>query len=317
MPLRKLYYCDHHAIALPPGHKFPVRKYALIRERLAGLYEFVPAPPADPSVIALAHDPDYIRRFLSGTLPDAVMRRIGFPWSEGLVGRTLGSVGGTLLASGDAMRCGFGANLAGGTHHAFRGEGAGFCVFNDLAVAIQSLRADGRIERASIIDLDVHQGDGTAAIFEGDPGVLTLSIHARNNFPLRKQRSRVDVALADGAGDEEFLSALDKVIGRAFESSPQIVFYQSGVDGLASDGLGRLSLTHAGLLERDRRVMEAARASRVPFVLTLGGGYSNPIEHTVEAHANTYRLAAQCFAEEGSGGDGARATAPVLIHYPE
>jgi acetoin utilization deacetylase AcuC-like enzyme len=296
--LQKLYYCDHHEIPLPAGHRFPIRKYALIRELLAagGRHEFEPAPFADPAIIALAHDCEYVERFLSGTLAPAAIRRIGFPWSEGLVRRTLASVGGTLRAVEDAMlSCRFGGNLAGGTHHASRGEGAGFCVFNDIAVAIQSLRAAGRIRRAAVIDLDVHQGDGTAAIFEDDPDVLTLSMHARHNFPFRKQRSRIDVELADGTTDEEYLPALDNVLGRVFDSGPEIVFYQSGVDGLASDTLGRLALTHEGLGERDRCVMLAARTYGAPFVVTLGGGYSNPIELTAEAHANTFRVAAEIF----------------------
>ena len=210
MPRRRLFYCDHHPIPLPPGHKFPIEKYALLRALLSadGVYDLQPAPLADAATIELAHDPAYVRSILEGSVAASVMRRIGFPWSPELVRRTLASVGGTLAASRDAMVRGFGGNLAGGTHHAFRGEGSGFCVFNDLAVAILALRRDGLAARAAVIDLDVHQGDGTAAIFEHDPDVLTLSMHGANNFPFRKQRSRIDIALADGTGDAEYLDAV-------------------------------------------------------------------------------------------------------------
>jgi acetoin utilization deacetylase AcuC-like enzyme len=191
------------------------------------------------------------------------------------------------------MRTGFGGNLAGGTHHAFRGEGAGFCVFNELAIAILALRSTGQARRAAVVDLDVHQGDGTAAIFRDDSDVLTLSIHGRNNFPFCKQRSRRDVDLPDGAGDETYLAALEGVLPLAFEFSPEIVFYQSGVDGLAGDRLGRLGLSLEGLRRRDELVLEGCRARGVPVVITLGGGYSEPITRTVEAHANTFRAAAK------------------------
>jgi acetoin utilization deacetylase AcuC-like enzyme len=220
-----------------------------------------------------------------------VIRRIGFPWSEHLVRRTLASVGGTLAAAHDAMQTGLGGNLAGGTHHAFRSEGSGFCVFNDLAVAILSLRRDHLADRAAVIDLDVHQGDGTAAIFEHDPAVLTLSIHGENNFPFRKQRSRIDIGLPDGTADTEYLQHVDQVLPQVLAFQPDVLFYQSGVDALAGDRLGRLALTHAGLQERDRLVLDAARSRRIPLVITLGGGYSDPIAHTVEAHANTFRMA--------------------------
>lgn len=293
----RLFYCDHYAIPLPAGHKFPMTKYRMLRDLLAadGCFRFEAAPFADPAVIELAHDAIYVRDFLNGALPDAAIRRIGFPWSEALVKRTLASVGGTLSAACDAFNSGWGGNLAGGTHHAFRAEGSGFCVFNDIAVAIQWLRAKGRVQRAAVIDLDVHQGDGTARIFEHERNVLTLSLHAKSNFPFRKQRSKIDLEFEDGTGDREYLSALDAVLPRVFAFQPEIVFYQSGVDALASDTLGRLALTEAGLKERDGRVLRAARAGGVPIVITLGGGYSQPIERTAEAHANTFRAAGEIF----------------------
>ncbi len=282
-----LFYCDHHEFPLPAGHKFPVRKYRLLRELLISAtdYSFAPAPPATREAICAAHDAEYVDGFLNGTLSPQAVRRIGFPWSEGLVARTLASVGGTLAAARVALQDGFSGALAGGTHHAFRAEGSGFCVFNDLAVAIRHLN----LKRVAVIDLDVHQGDGTAQIFAGDPDVFTLSIHSRNNFPFRKQQSVLDVELEDGTGDSEYLIALDRALERVVEFEPRFLFYQSGVDGLAEDKLGRLSLTFEGLLERDRRVFEFAQAMRAPLVITLGGSYAEPIERTVQAHANTFR----------------------------
>jgi acetoin utilization deacetylase AcuC-like enzyme len=293
----RLFYCDHYAIPLPVGHKFPMTKYGLIRELLASdrNFKFERAVFADRFLIELAHDPSYVQQFLSGSLPASAMRRIGFPWSQGLVERTRASIGGTLAATRDALETGWGGNLAGGTHHAFRSEGAGFCVFNDIAVALLWNRQNGTIRRAAVLDLDVHQGDGTARIFEKDSAVFTASIHAKSNFPFRKEHSTIDIELMDETGDDEYLRALDTVLPRVIEFEPDILFYQSGVDGLSSDTLGALALTHAGLKERDRRVMAAAQAHRIPLVVTLGGGYSNPIELTAEAHANTFRTAWEIF----------------------
>ena len=287
---RRLFYCDHHSIPLPPGHKFPVEKYALLRALLAadGYYHMEPAPFADPAAIERVHEPAYVRAFLSGTLDRGILRQIGFPWSEQLVRRTLASVGGTLAASADALATGFGGNLAGGTHHAFRDRGAGFCVFNDLAVAIRFL---GR--RAAVVDLDVHQGDGTAALFPGEETVLTLSLHGARNFPFRKQQGGIDVALPDGTEDDEYLGQLRAVLPRVSEFRPEVLLYQSGVDALEGDRLGRLALSTAGLMERDRTVFAFAKREGLPVVVTLGGGYANPISRTAEAHANTFRAAAE------------------------
>ena len=294
MPPR-LFYCDHYTIPLPAGHKFPSAKYRLLREMLEvdGVYRLEPAQPASREAVEAAHDPVYVGGFLAGTLAPAIMRRVGFPWSPELVQRTLASLGGTLGAAEDALRIGFGGNLAGGTHHAFRAEGSGFCAFNDLAVAILGLRRAGRVRRAAVVDLDVHQGDGTASIFRGDPDVLTLSIHGRNNFPFRKQQSDIDMDLPDGTSDEQYLEALDTVLPRVFEFAPEIVFYQSGVDALAGDRLGRLALTIDGLKHRDRLVFEMCRRYELPVVITLGGGYAEPVTRTVEAHANTFRMASE------------------------
>lgn len=288
-----LYFTDQHHFPLPAGHKFPLSKYRLLRESLSrepGIV-FHPAPLIDIENVQTIHTPDYVNGFLHGTLPDPVMRRIGFPWSPELVTRTLASAGATLAAARDALAFGIAGTLAGGTHHAFRDEGAGFCVFNDLAIAIAVLRREGAIGRAAILDLDVHQGDGTAKIFADDPETLTISVHGQTNFPFRKQVSKHDIALTDGAGDVDYLTAVKRAIPLAMDFKPDLVLFQSGVDALATDRLGKLSVTPEGMHERDRLVIAACRCARVPLVITLGGGYSEPIAYTVAAHANTFRTA--------------------------
>lgn len=262
-----------------------------------GVFLLEPAEPARRDLLELVHDPAYVNSFMNGTLDPLVMRRIGFPWSPELTRRTLASVGGTIGASDDAFRTGLGGNLAGGTHHAFRDQGAGFCVFNDIAVAILTLRRAGHLQRAAVIDLDVHQGDGTAAIFRDDPTVLTISVHGRNNFPFRKQQSSIDVDLPDGTCDSEYLAAVEQVLPGVFEFAPEILFYQSGVDAMAGDRLGRLGLTIDGLKQRDRLVLKFCRTHRVPVVITLGGGYAEPVALTVAAHANTFRMAAEIYSK--------------------
>ena len=287
---RRLYYCDHHQIPLPPGHRFPAEKYTMVRKLLESrdVFDLRPAPLARSVDIEAAHDSAYVRAILDGTVDQGIMRRIGFPWSAQLVTRSLASVGGTLAAARDAMSRGFGGNLAGGTHHAFRAAGAGFCVFNDLAIAILVLRQDGLAQRAAVLDLDVHQGDGTASIFEGDDAVLTASVHGENNFPHRKQRSSIDVGLPDGTGDSEYLDHLRQVLHEVTAFRPDVVFYQAGVDALSGDRLGRLALSKEGLLERDRLVFETVFSHTLPVVVTMGGGYSNPIELTAQAHTRTF-----------------------------
>ncbi len=290
----RLYYCDQYPIPLPPAHKFPLAKYARIRQHLAAdsRFELIPAPLADPHDIQFAHDPGYVCAILDGTVDPRVMRRIGFPWSEHLVRRTLASVGGTLAAARRALTSGVSGNLAGGTHHAFRAEGSGFCVFNDIAVAIHRLRRDASAARFAVVDLAVHQGDGTASIFANDTNVLTLSVHGENNFPFRKQSSKIDIGLADGTEDEEYLRVLQQVLPAVWEFQPDLVLYQSGVDALREDRLGRLGMTQQGLMERDRLLFAAVEARGIPLVITLGGGYAEPVERTVEAHVNTFRTAA-------------------------
>jgi acetoin utilization deacetylase AcuC-like enzyme len=290
-----LYYCDHYDLGLPPEHRFPVRKYRLLRESLESDSRFTlhPAPVATREQLTAAHHESYVDAFLSGTLDKNAIRRIGFPWSAKLVQRTLASAGATLAATKSALEQGISGTLAGGTHHAFHAEGSGFCVFNDFAVAIAYLRAETSLRRFAVIDLDVHQGDGTANIFADDPNVFTLSLHGRNNFPFRKQQSSIDVALDDGTEDDEYLAALDAVLPMAFEFKPHFVFYQSGVDPLKEDVLGKLHLTLAGLAARDRRVFSIAREHGAPLAITIGGGYADPIELTAAAHAQTFRVAAE------------------------
>lgn len=294
------YYCDRWTVPLPAGHKFPMLKYVMVRQQLELInsIELQPSPAASAAEILLVHDVQYVGSILDGSIDPRAMRRIGFPWSPELVRRSLASVGGTIAAARSALQFGWGGNLAGGTHHAYRGEGSGFCVFNDLAVTIETLRRDGKIGRAAVLDLDVHQGDGTASIFAGDPEVLTVSIHGQNNFPFRKQAGKIDIGLCDGTGDNEYLAAVQSVLPSIWEFQPDLILYQSGVDALEQDRLGRLSMTHAGLLRRDRLVFEEARRRRIPLAITLGGGYAEPIDATVEAHVNTFRTAASVWAAD-------------------
>ncbi|MCY3000353.1 MAG: histone deacetylase [Planctomycetota bacterium] len=297
----RVVYTDHFAVPLPPGHRFPMHKYAELRRKLVsegvlGEGELFPARPAPVEALLAVHDERYVRGYLDGSLEPKELARIGFPWSPAMVARTLASAGGTLLAAEFALADGFAGVLAGGTHHAGRAFGAGFCVFNDLAVAAVSLLERAAARRVLVVDLDVHQGDGTAEIFAGDERVFTFSMHGERNFPLRKQVSDLDVPLRDGTGDDEYLALLEEHLPRAIERArPDFVLYQGGVDPLEHDRLGRLKLTLAGLAERDRRVFQRFRELGLPLVTTLGGGYSDPIGPTLEAHANTYRVAREVF----------------------
>ena len=295
----QVFHCDKYLVPLPAGHRFPIGKYRLLREILErdGLVrpaELRESHPIELDSLLLAHTPGYVESIVRGTLDGSDQRRLGFPWSEELVLRSRSSAGGTLAAAFAALQDGVAGNLAGGTHHAFADHGEGYCTFNDHAVAIRTLQREGRIRRAAVVDLDVHQGNGTAAIFAGDPDVFTFSMHGAKNFPFRKQRSSLDVELPDGCGDREYLETLEQHLPAAIEGA-DIVFYQGGVDPLAEDTLGRLSLTHDGLRARDRIVFEAVRNRAVPVVLTLGGGYARPIDLSALAHAGTYREAGAVF----------------------
>ncbi len=220
------------------------------------------------------------------------VRRLGLPWSEALVTRASAALYGTVMASRAALVHGVAGNLAGGTHHAFFDRGEAYCLFNDVAVSVALLRIDNQARRPFVLDLDVHQGNGTAAMFAHDPSAYTLSLHARHNYPLRKESSSLDLELADGAGDDEVLAALERHVPSTLDAhAPDLVFYQAGVDALHTDRLGRLRMTHAGLAERDRRVFQWLEQRGLPVVVTLGGGYGRPIETTVEAHCNVWRAA--------------------------
>lgn len=298
----RVFTSDHLAVALPAGHRFPMEKYRLLRERLLAERvlrpdELVVAPLASRDELALAHDGAYLEQIFTGSLTSLEEKRIGLPWSEALLARSRASVGGTVAAAREALRAGIGGSLAGGTHHAGPAHGEGYCVFNDLAVAIRVLQREGAIRRAVVVDLDVHQGNGTARIFAGDPSVFTFSMHGEKNFPFRRSPSSIDVDLPDGTGDETYLGALAAHLPGVLDAAgADLVLYQAGVDPLAEDVLGRLSLTHAGLRARDRLVLETVRDRGLPVVLTLGGGYARPIEATVLAHVGTYREAIAAFS---------------------
>jgi acetoin utilization deacetylase AcuC-like enzyme len=288
--MRLVYTENMHALQLPAGHKFPLGKYDRIHAELSidHAAKMMLGAPASTDDIALVHGADYVRAVEDGTLPEREVRRLGFPWSESLVVRARRSVGGTLAALAWAVAHGGAGHIAGGTHHAFRDRGEGFCVFNDLAVAIGVARRDHDLCRAAVIDLDVHQGNGTAAIFADDPRVFTLSLHAAKNFPFRKERSSLDVELPDGVDDATYLAALAPALERVEAHRPDVLFYQAGVDSLRGDRLGRMALTHAGLARRDALVFDLAKRLGVPTVVTLGGGYGRNIEDSVQAHVAVY-----------------------------
>lgn len=298
------YYADHFVLPLPDGHRFPMAKYRLLRDALAegaaGPVQLCEAPAATDGELALAHEPSYIAGIVDGTASAAQMREIGFPWSERMVERARRSVGATIAAARDALEHGVAANLAGGTHHASADRGGGYCVFNDIAVAARLMQAEWhrrhrQLLRVWVIDLDVHQGNGTAAIFRDDPTVFTLSMHGEKNFPFRKEPSDLDVDLPDGCTDEPYLRSLDAALDAAWErqraAPPGLVFYLAGADPHEGDRLGRLKLTTAGMAERDRRVFERAARLGLPVALSMGGGYGHRVETTLEVQLNTYRQA--------------------------
>ena len=302
----KAFHADRQPLALPPGHRFPATKYQRLRSRVEAWadLEVREAEPAADAILALAHDLRYVQAIAGNGLSAAEQRAIGFPWSEAMVERARRSVGATLAAARAALVEGVAANLAGGTHHASAGRGGGYCVFNDVAVAARAVQADaagaaagGAAPRIVVIDLDVHQGDGTAAIFAGDPGVSTLSLHGEKNFPFRKAASDLDVALPDGCGDADYLAALDAALAAVWGEHAArpfgLAFYLAGADPHEGDRLGRLKLSAAGLLERDRRVFAALRERRIPVALSMAGGYGRDIEVTVAIQVATLQSAVE------------------------
>jgi acetoin utilization deacetylase AcuC-like enzyme len=283
---------DVFTYPLPPGHRFPLGKYRLVRqsaETLPGL-EVENAPAATAGELAGGHEPDYLARIESGALTRRETLALGLPWSPELVERARRSVGATLLAGAAALEDGRAANLGGGTHHAFPGSGRGYCVFNDVVCATRALRVAGRLGRVVVIDLDVHQGDGTNTAFAGDPNTFTLSVNGFGNYPFQRIPGDLDLDLPDGTGDEPYLEAVGRLVPEAIERArPELCFYLAGADPYFGDRLGRLALSMRGLAERDRLVRDALRAAGVPVCLTLAGGYADPIDDTVGIHLNTLR----------------------------
>ena len=294
--MRCAYHADYY-VELPPTHPFPMAKYPLLYERLRaggllGATALIEPTEAALEDLRLVHTGEYLDRLAAGTLEAAAVRRIGVPWSPALWRRSRLAVQGTLLAARAALGDGIGANLAGGTHHAFPGHGEGFCVLNDVAVAIRALQRDGLAARALVIDLDVHQGNGTAAVFEGDADVFTFSMHGERNYPARKMRSTLDVGLGDGVGDEQYLALLHghlRDILVAFV--PDVVFYLAGVDPVHGDRYGRLALSDQGLRQRERCVLEACVSRGLPVVITIAGGYAPTPGRTAELHAVVFEEA--------------------------
>ena len=287
-----------YTFPLPEGHRFPVAKYAMLRDRVvaegivAADRVFDPDAATDEDLL-LVHTAEYVQRFNDGRLDAAELRRIGFPWSPELVERSRRAVGGTLEASRHALRHGMAMNLAGGTHHAFADHGEGFCVYNDVAIAIRALQHDRRIARAAVVDLDVHQGNGTHAIFADDPEVYPFSMHGGRNYPFHKVPGRRDIELADGTRDDEYLACLAEALPDVLrDASPDLVVYIAGADPHEGDALGRLAMTFDGLARRDALVLDACREVGIPVAITIGGGYGRRIEDTVAVHLNTVRIAA-------------------------
>lgn len=298
------FYADHFVLPLPPGHRFPMAKYALLRDALilaCPELELQEAPACSDEELLLVHSGAYVDAVRHGRLSEDQQRAIGFPWSAAMAERSRRSVGGTVAAAFAALQDGMAANLAGGTHHAYPDSGSGFCVFNDLAVAARGAQALWGQSHSTalpvlIVDLDVHQGNGTAHIFADDASVFTLSVHGENNFPFRKEHSDLDVALPDGCDDALYLLALSDALAEVEQRfSPGLVLYQAGVDPSELDRLGRLKLSAAGLQQRDRMVFEWCETHRYPVALTMGGGYANRIEDTVQLQVNTYREALRCW----------------------
>lgn len=296
----QVFYTPRYYADIGPGHVFPIRKFELVRDRLlaegtlepAEIVEPAPAPLED---VLLVHTTDYVSRLCSGNLTTKESRRLGLPWSESLVQRSFYAVGGTLAATRASLAAGYSSNLAGGTHHSFSDRGEGFCVLNDVAIAIRAMRARKLFQRAAIVDCDVHQGNGTATIFARDDDTFTFSIHGANNYPLFKAQSTLDVELADDTSDTEYLDTLAKHLPSVFAADPEIVFYLAGADPYKGDKLGRLALSIDGLRERDAYVLRECYEREVPIVTVMSGGYGKDINDTIEIHCNTIRIVKEIF----------------------
>ncbi len=281
------YSSSQYAMPLPTGHKFPMQKYAGVRFLVEPVLPVLEPPRVPWELVEQVHETTYLKKLRFGTLTTKETRLMGFPWSPNLIERALRASGGTLAAAQDALQCGLGINLAGGTHHAYPDHGEGFCVLNDVAIACLELLKMG-LERILVLDLDVHQGNGTAAIFKSDPRVFTLSVHGERNYPFHKETSSLDIGLPDGVDDNTYLSILEQRVLPVLEAfKPQLVFYLAGVDVLARDQFGRFGLTLTGLKNRDTRVFATCRGLQVPVVSLMAGGYNKDLALTVQAHAST------------------------------
>ena len=294
------FYPDTPDLTLPASHRFPAGKYRMLRrtieeQAILGDWRLAPSPAAKIADLSRAHSPGYVAAVLDGTVPADIQRRIGLPWSETLAQRSRATVGGSLAAARRALRDGLSGQLAGGTHHAHRDFGSGYCVFNDLAVAALTLVEEGEARRIAIVDLDVHQGDGNAAILADHPDVFVVSLHGEKNFPFRKVPSDLDIGLPDGTGDRAYLAALADALEATAAFRPDLVLYLAGVDPLHSDTLGRLDLTFDGLMARDRLVFEFCWRRDIPISIAIGGGYASPISDSVQAYANTFRVAHEVY----------------------
>ena len=296
----KAFYSDHFVLPLPEGHRFPMAKYSMLREELVqelSAVQMFEAPAATEGELALAHAPDYVQAVKSGTLSPEALREIGFPWTPAMAERSVRSAGASIAAGRAALKEGISGNLAGGTHHASANQGGGFCVFNDIAVTARVLqmeysRQTKKTLQVLVVDLDVHQGNGTASIFANDPSVFTLSLHGEKNFPFRKVPSDLDVGLPDGCTDGPYLEALDRALIEMSERfKPDFLIYLAGADAHEGDRLGRLKLTEAGMAARDQKVFDWALASNIPMIICMGGGYGHDLRSTVAVQMNTWRLA--------------------------
>lgn len=293
----KAFYTDHFVLPLPAGHRFPMEKYSRLRDLVAtqaGI-ELVEAPPATDTQILYAHDPSYLINVIEGKLSAQEQREIGFPWSEKMVERSRRSAGATVAAAKTALQEGVAANLAGGTHHAYRDAGSGFCVFNDSAIAARTLQKEiSPSLKIAIVDLDVHQGNGTAAILKNDASIFTLSIHGENNFPFKKEESDLDLGLADGCNDETYLLALGQCLDQLhtrFEAD--FIIFLAGADPHEGDRLGRLLVSREGMRKRDETVFQYALDRQIPIAFSMAGGYGKEIESTVDIHFQTIKTALQ------------------------
>ncbi|HUR97857.1 MAG TPA: histone deacetylase [Pyrinomonadaceae bacterium] len=296
----KAFYSPYYYADIGEGHVFPIRKFELVRDKLLAEGSLRQSELAEPEAAAvedllLVHTEDYITRLRTGTLTPKEIRKLGLPWSESLVRRSLHAISGSINATVLALENGISSNLAGGTHHAYPDRGEGYCVLNDVAVSVRVLQRDGLASRFLVIDLDVHQGDGTAFIFRDSPEVFTFSMHGAKNYPLFKQRSTLDIELADQTSDEEYLQTLNEALPRLLVQDPDIIFYLAGADPYKGDKLGRLGLSIDGLRMRDATVLDFARSNDIPIVTTMSGGYAADINDTVEIHCNTIRAVKEVF----------------------